>query len=207
MVSPRSREVIDKGKSLYAKRKEEERVSLEGCSDKRIVQRPSASPLPTICSLPSPSQFFPPLPYSNYGPATSSGLPPQEAGFPPPLYVVCDMYWCFGMCCLVVCVHVGKKGGLRYRRRENSALLSQLQRAAAVTATVGCVLSSAQLNTLEKVSAVRSQRPVQAERSVFAGRARRRYSASQLNPQAEVYISRATSWSRGGKRVQGLKYR
>ena len=33
-----------------------------------------------------------------------------------------------------------------------------------------CVLSSAQLNTLERVSAVRSQRPVQAEKSVFAGR-------------------------------------
>jgi hypothetical protein len=39
-----------------------------------------------------------------------------------------------------------------------------------LTTTAGCVLSSAQLNTLEKVSAVRSQRPVQAERSVFAGR-------------------------------------
>jgi hypothetical protein len=26
-----------------------------------------------------------------------------------------------------------------------------------------------------------------------------------INPQAEVYISRATPWSRGGKRVQGLK--
>jgi hypothetical protein len=38
-----------------------------------------------------------------------------------------------------------------------------------LTTTAGCVLSSAQLNTLEKVSAVRSQRPVQAERSVFAG--------------------------------------
>jgi hypothetical protein len=73
------------------------------------------------------------------------------------------------MYCLVVCVRVGKKGGLRYCRRENSALLSQLQHVAAVTATAGCVLSSAQLNTLEKVSAVRSQRPVQAERSVFAG--------------------------------------
>jgi hypothetical protein len=36
--------------------------------------------------------------------------------------------------------------------------------------SAGCVLFSAQLNTLEKVSAVRSQRPVQAERSVFAGR-------------------------------------
>ena len=74
-------------------------------------------------------------------------------------------------------MRVGKKG-LRHRRRENSALLSQLQHAAAMTATAGCVLSSAQLNTLEKVSAVRSQRPVQAERSVFAGRARRRYSAT-----------------------------
>jgi hypothetical protein len=41
-----------------------------------------------------------------------------------------------------------------------------------LTTTAGCVLSSAQLNTLEKVSAVRSQRPVQAERSVFAGRGR-----------------------------------
>ena len=53
---------------------------------------------------------------------------------------------------------------------SRTALLSQLQHAAAVAATAGCVLSSAQLNTLEKVSAVRSQRPVQAERSVFAGR-------------------------------------
>jgi hypothetical protein len=113
-VSTRSREVIDKGKSLYAKKKEEERVSLKGCSDERIVRRrPSVSPLPAVRSLPSPSQFFLPPPYPNYGPATSSGLPLQEAGFPPPLYIVCNMYWCFGMYCLVVCVRVGKKGGLR----------------------------------------------------------------------------------------------
>jgi hypothetical protein len=127
-VSTRSREVIDKGKSLYAKKKEEERVSLEGCSDERIVRRPSVSPLPAVRTLPSPSQFFLPLPYPNYGPATSSGLPPQEAGFPPPLYVVCNMYWCFGMYCLVVCVRVGKKGGLRYCRREKHCSLSSSMR-------------------------------------------------------------------------------
>jgi len=36
-VSPRSREVIDKGKSLYAEKIEVKRVSLKGCSDERIV--------------------------------------------------------------------------------------------------------------------------------------------------------------------------
>ena len=128
------------------------------------MRRPSISPLPAVCSLPSPSQFFPPLPYPNYGPATSSGLPPQEAGFPPPLYVVCNMYWCFGMYCLVVCVRVGKKGGV-----EVSSSRPHCSPSSSMPATAGCVLSSAQLNTLEKVSAVRSQRPVQAERSVFAG--------------------------------------
>jgi len=84
-VSTRSREVIDKGKSLYAKKKEEERVSF-------IVRRSSVSPLPTVRTLPSPSQSFLPLPYPNYGPATSSGLPPQKAGFPPPLYVACKVF-------------------------------------------------------------------------------------------------------------------
>jgi hypothetical protein len=92
IVSTISREVIDKGKSLYNKKKDEERVSLKGCLDERIVQRPSISPLPAICTLPSLSQFFLLLPYPNYGPATSSGLPPQEAGFPLPLYVVCNVY-------------------------------------------------------------------------------------------------------------------
>jgi hypothetical protein len=87
-VSTRSREVIDKGKSLYAKKKEEERVSF-------IVRRSSVSPLPTVRTLPSPSQSFLLLPYPNYSPATSSGLPLQEAGFPPPLYVACNIYWCF----------------------------------------------------------------------------------------------------------------
>src|SRR5271170_4703102 len=100
--------------------KEEERVSLEGCLDERIVQRSSVSPLPAVRTVPSPSQFFLPLPYPNYGPVTPLGLPPQEAGFPPPLYVVCNMYWCPGMYCLVVCVRVEKKGGLRHCRRENS---------------------------------------------------------------------------------------
>jgi hypothetical protein len=142
-VSTRSQEVIDKGKSLYVKKKEEERVSLKGCSGERIVRRPSVSPLPAVRTLPSPSQFLLPLPYPNYGPATSSGLPLQEAGFPPPLYIVCNVYWCPGTYCFVVCVRVGKKGGLRHCRRENSALLSQLRHAAAVTATAGCVLSSA----------------------------------------------------------------
>ena len=73
-VSTRSQEVIDKGKSLYAKKREVKRVSLKGCSDECIVQRPSVSPLLAVCTLPSPSQFFPPLPYPNYGPATSSGI-------------------------------------------------------------------------------------------------------------------------------------
>jgi hypothetical protein len=77
-VSTRSREVIDKGKSLYAKKEEEERVSLEGCLDEHIVRRPLVSPLPAVRTLPSPSQFFLPLPYPNYGPATSSGLPPRR---------------------------------------------------------------------------------------------------------------------------------
>jgi hypothetical protein len=100
------------------------------------------------------------------------------------------------MYCFVVCVRVGKKGGLRHRRRTLHCSLSS-GRAAAVTATAGCVLSSAQLNTLEKVLAVRSQRPVQAERSVFAGRVpgadiRR----SDINPQAEIYISRAMEQGR-----------
>src|SRR5277367_704573 len=98
--------------------KEEKRMSLKGCSDERIVRRSSVSPLPAVRTLPSPSQFFLPLPYPNYGPATSSGLPPQEAGFPPPLYVVCNVYWCHGTYCFVVCVRVGKKGGLRHRRAK-----------------------------------------------------------------------------------------
>jgi len=66
-----------------------------------------------------------------------------------------------------------KERGLRYCCRENSAPLSKLRLAAAATATAGCVLSSAQLNTFRgpsEVSAVRSQRRVQAEKSVFAGR-------------------------------------
>jgi hypothetical protein len=117
-----SQGVADKGKSLRVAR-------FRCCLDERTVRRPSTSPLPAVRTLPSPSQSFLLLPYPNYGPATSSGLPPQEARFPPPLYVVCNMYWCFGMYCLVVCVRVGKKGGLRYRRRESSALLSQLQHA------------------------------------------------------------------------------
>jgi hypothetical protein len=142
-VSTRSREVIDKGKSLYDKKKDEERVSLKGCSDECIVQRPSTSSLPAVCTLPSPSQFFLPLPYPNYSLATSLGLPPQEAGFPPPLYVVCNVYWCHRTYCFVVCVRVGKKGGLRHRRCENSTLLSQLRHAATMTATASCVLSSA----------------------------------------------------------------
>jgi hypothetical protein len=74
VVSTRSQEVIDKGKSLYAKKREEKRVSLEGCLDECIVQRLSVSPLLAVCTLPSPSQFFLPLPYPNYSPATSLGI-------------------------------------------------------------------------------------------------------------------------------------
>jgi hypothetical protein len=129
------------------------------------VRRPSISSLPAVCSLPFLSQFFLPLPYSNYSPATSLRLPPQKAGFPPPLYVVCNMYRCFRMYCLVVCVRVRKKGGVE----ASSSLRLHRSPSSSMPATAGCVLSSAQLNTLKKVSAVRSQRPVQAERSVFAG--------------------------------------
>jgi hypothetical protein len=129
------------------------------------VRRPFISPLPAVCSLPSLSQFFLLLPYPNYGLATSLRLPLQEAGFPPPLYVVCNMYQCFRMYCLVVYVHVGKKG--RVEASSSSRLYRFLS--SSMLATASCVLSLAQLNTLKKVSAVRSQRSIQAERSVFAG--------------------------------------
>jgi len=65
-VSIRLQEVMDKGKSLYAKKKEEERVSLKGCLDERIVRRPSVSPLPAVSTLPSPSQSIYSILYWNW---------------------------------------------------------------------------------------------------------------------------------------------
>jgi hypothetical protein len=77
-----------------------------------------------------------------------------------------------------------------------------------VTATAGCVLSSAQLNTLEKVSAVRSQRPVQADPSSLA------VSGADVNrchlilrQQSKFYVYTPTCLrAKGSKLMQGSKF-
>jgi hypothetical protein len=94
-VSTRLQEVIDKGKSLYAKKEEEERVSLEGSRLYASFSKPIL-PSTTLFKLRSSNVLRPAS---------------EEAGFPPPLYVVCNVYWCPGTYCFVVCVRVGKKGG------------------------------------------------------------------------------------------------